>query len=428
MDATGFKVISCDISPDPGLELFGRAGGMRISQSLAVPLEANILISRDAAGDPVYLIALDTLFAGQCLKDALSEALFARGHLKIAENLVLVASHTHSAPALDNSKPRLGAMEPGYLEFVVGRISDALDTIQESGSQESQLYYARSACEGSVYRRKRAWARLPGQFGFHRQTIMAPNHDCEINKTLTLICVGPVDAPLAVIWSWACHPVSEPDPNAISADFPGHMRQWLREKFGNPNLTVLFMPGFSGDIRPDSKAWLPRLSKLFRVPFTTVFAVPSQSALARLNGDLQDAMQSALNRLRPLTDPGGRVIIKNDHLPLSEIGSFDLAVDHIPLVHLTIGGLEILAVGAEVSNAYLLQLPKPPNGHCRIETGCANHVFGYIPTQKQCLNGGYEGGGFLRKFSISGSFHPASLHNMERKLKTLCETADRKIF
>lgn len=428
MQSAGFKVISCDISPESGLALFGRGGEIRISQSLAVPLEANILISRDSAGDPVYLIALDTLFAGQCLKDALSDALIARGHLKIAENLVLVASHTHSAPALDDTKPRLGPMEQGYLEFVVGRISDALDTVQESDPQKSQLYYGRSSCEGSVYRRKRAWARLPGQFGFHQQTIMAPNHDCEINKTLTLICVGPVDDPLAVIWSWACHPVSEPDPNAISADFPGHMRHWLRAKLGNPNLTVLYMPGFSGDIRPDSKAWLPRISKLFRVPFATVFAEPSLSALARLKGDLQDAMEIALNRLRPLRDPGGRVIIKNDHLHLSEVGSFDLSVDYIPLVHLTIGGLEILGVGAEVSNGYLSHLPEPPSGHCRIETGCANHVFGYIPTEKQCLNGGYEGGGFLKKFSISGSFRSASLHQMERKLKTLCETADRETF
>ena len=59
----------------------------------------------------------------------------------------------------------------------------------------------------------------------------------------------PTDRPIAVLWSYACHPVGFPARTRVSADFPGVVRRALRDAHG-AELPVLFLQGFAGDVRP----------------------------------------------------------------------------------------------------------------------------------------------------------------------------------
>ncbi len=55
----------------------------------------------------------------------------------------------------------------------------------------------------------------------------------------------------ALLWQYACHPVCNPERLRVSAEFPGVVRQRLRRDLG-PETAVLYLQGFSGDIRPCS--------------------------------------------------------------------------------------------------------------------------------------------------------------------------------
>src|SRR5256714_2254536 len=57
------------------------------------------------------------------------------------------------------------------------------------------------------------------------------------------------ERPVALLWSYACHPVTFAEPWQVSADYPGVVRRALRAAFG-ADLPVLFLQGCAGDIRP----------------------------------------------------------------------------------------------------------------------------------------------------------------------------------
>ena len=54
---------------------------------------------------------------------------------------------------------------------------------------------------------------------------------------------------LSIMWNFACHPVMHHSPNHLSAHFPGEIRLHLRHQWAE-NLPILFLQGFSGDVRP----------------------------------------------------------------------------------------------------------------------------------------------------------------------------------
>ena len=98
--------VVASIDPDHPVPLAGRAGEARITKRVHDPLEANILAIFDAAACNAVLISIDAVFVGRELSDALLEA--CTGFGVNAQSVLIVASHTHSAPALENTKPLLG--------------------------------------------------------------------------------------------------------------------------------------------------------------------------------------------------------------------------------------------------------------------------------------------------------------------------------
>src|SRR6202795_3838722 len=54
--------------------------------------------------------------------------------------------------------------------------------------------------------------------------------------------------PITVIWNYACHPTDFPGFLQVSAEYPGIVRSRLRSELGD--IPVLFLQGFSGDVRP----------------------------------------------------------------------------------------------------------------------------------------------------------------------------------
>ncbi|KJV04988.1 hypothetical protein [Methylocucumis oryzae] len=67
----------------------------------------------------------------------------------------------------------------------------------------------------------------------------------------------------AIVWTFACHPVGFPEPDTVSADFVGVVRERLRKIYG-PQVPVIFAPGCMGDVRPRSPGTWKTLSNIAR--------------------------------------------------------------------------------------------------------------------------------------------------------------------
>ena len=84
----------------------------RLSQKQLEPLELNWLLIEHANHEKVLVVSVDALFSCNLLEEKIIKELNSQ---KIFVNgLYSVASHTHFAPAIDNSKPELGRADPKY--------------------------------------------------------------------------------------------------------------------------------------------------------------------------------------------------------------------------------------------------------------------------------------------------------------------------
>src|SRR5204862_205104 len=106
------------------LPLAGYAARRGPSRGVADPLELNALLLR-APGQSVAILTADLLFVTAELKARLLEAVGAKLGLDEA-SLLVAASHTHTAPAVDASKPRLGVCDAAYADVVAGRATELL--------------------------------------------------------------------------------------------------------------------------------------------------------------------------------------------------------------------------------------------------------------------------------------------------------------
>ena len=200
------------------------------STAVFEPLEANFILLRQ--GDDVFLLAtLDLLYAGPAVRRGINAAMgqVVPGHVMVG------ASHTHYAPSTLDDKPNLGLVDQDYVEALVGRLRSCVRSmLSEAGEPVLSWSVGAGNLHHSISR------RLPTRRGVK----MAPNRAGPRDERATVVLVGNAQAPSAIVWNYACHPVSHPRPGMVAAHYPAVVRERLRSHFGQPNLPVLFFQGF----------------------------------------------------------------------------------------------------------------------------------------------------------------------------------------
>jgi len=352
------------------------------------------------------------LFVTADLKRRIAERL--RPELELDDaSFLFAASHTHFAPSVDPSKPRLGPVDPAYVDLVIERGAELLSRLATTRSDQgvARVEYRNGLAAHAINRRRMGWRLSPRAPHLPRRAALrAPNAKGPSDETVHVVTlVGSSGRPAAVLWSYACHPVSFAEPRLVSADFPGVVRRALRTAFGN-DLPVLFLQGCAGDIRP-RELGRPRslrrrlaevvVGKLF-TPFTPAeYATWSGSLAARVVD-----LARASGRAFPL--PSG---FRTAHasLPLSDLidgaapGNPSLTLQRLELAP----GLAIAAMSAEPVVEYGLALrATEPDGRVVIPAGYTDRVFGYLPTAGMLGQHGYEDEGFMEAFGLSGRFRP----------------------
>jgi len=232
-------VARVDITPSPGLLLQGYPHPERIATGVRDPLYARILVLR-AGATRLAIVDLDLIatFGPEYLAQ-LRDAI--QGEV---QNLLVIAVHTHSGPALiPSSTPPPGDWESS----AVAKVAEAV--------------------------RQAAMHMVPARLGvgygisYIGHNRLHRSRDGTVNwfePNWTAVSTAPVDptvavlriddlagSPLAILVNYACHPVVfGPDNRLYSADFPSVMTRVVERAFDGKPL-CFFLQGADGDINPN---------------------------------------------------------------------------------------------------------------------------------------------------------------------------------
>jgi hypothetical protein len=362
------------------------------------------------------VVTADLMFIGQELRSGVLQRL--AGAVE-ETSLFFAASHTHFAPATDDRRPALGRLDRHYLQLVCERVSDLVARLLRDRLVPATIEYARGRADHAVNRRLRAAWHLSRRGPMIGAVVAAPNPAGPRDESMHVVRVSGGDGrPIALIWSYACHPVAFPRPLEVSADYPGRVRQRLRDRFDSA-LPVLFLQGFAGDIRPPELERLSsptgRLRRLLLGPRFGRFTAEEWDRWADSLADrlLETAAGAAFERLL------GPLRTRRAVRPLGQfmLGAPDF--QQVTFHRLSLGRLAAVGVSAEVVTEYGPLVRTAFDGRISIPVGYIDEVYGYLPTARMVREGGYEADWFRRPFALEGPVNPRVEANCVAALREL---------
>jgi hypothetical protein len=244
---------------------------------------------------------------------------------------------------------------------------------------------------------------------------MRENRRGTADQSVTVVRTEGLDGePIAVLWSYACHPVSFPFALHVSADYPGVVRARFRDRLGD-DVPMLFLQGFSGDLRPTATIGPGRR------PAAVLDVLRNGRVLGRFSErdfhswseSLAGAALSAAERAHEV-EPA--LASTTRELALAEIFDGDTDGRRLRAQRLRLGDrLQIVALNAEPVNEYAAHVRRVYPGTETMSVGCVGDVVGYLPTEPMLAEGGYEVTEFQHWFSLEGRFRT----NVERAVVDL---------
>jgi len=359
-------------------------------------IEVNFIVFLSDIKD-IYLIQIDTLFVDIPFKIGIEEELKRVG---IRIDVICVASHSHSLPGIDLCKPALGACNSDYRNFLKEKIvKNIKETIIDEGLTEVSFSRSKKYSWLSIGRRG---SRSKNNFSLLRLRNSVPDFS-NLGAYIEITCFWDRNKSriFAIIWTFPAHPVLNPNEREFSADFPGCVRDLLREELGDKSLTVLYFPGCAGDMRPLIKAQTAQKTLLDFIvgqSFKKCNANDFKKYCVSLKADLIECMENNKNDEKKKSLK--LVDYQKKQIPLEKIGFRSESCKFLRVELIKFNNISSFAfLNCEPSHAYhdLFE------NDCTV-TGYSSGVFGYLPTDEQIKQGGYEVTGFLSFFGTSGCF------------------------
>jgi neutral ceramidase len=383
------------------------------SKAVMVPFEANILALREN-GHALAIISLDWFYASPGLRQRILDR--CAGRLD-DRSLFVAASHAHTSPATDPTKVGFSAVDEAYVTSVENNIANRVnEMLRLSDWRPARLRFTTTTCDCCINRRRLIWR--PKGLRLQRIVFTHPNPAAARDRELRLLRVEDEGGRLlSVIWGISCHPTEWPQIRELSSDYPGVVRQALRERLGR-DLPVLFLQGFCGDLRPPATGrwvrtgpWKRRLlvlcSSLLNGPdFIRFTSEEYRTWVEGISTCARRAADEAAN-VPPLITT---LVSHRTSVALSALGlsgeTCSLTCHWFDLAE----GLKFVGLSAEPCWEYIHLVKRIFPGKTIWPVGYIDSVFGYLPTQSMLSEGGYEVTGFRRPFGIKGEFVPDLEH------------------
>jgi len=413
------RAASCDVTPrDRQIRLAGYALRQAPVSTILDPIEISAMLL-ECPGQRCLIFSFDLMIVGSELQDIILEKLQRLGFGP--DEVVLLASHTHTAPATDQACERLGIPETEFVDDVAEAAENLVRGMQRQPASEVSLALLRGQLNHSINRR-RYWPfpTVGRMYGFRLTSVtFSPNPGGPRDEAATVILFRKADdgQPLGVIWHYTCHPTAVMPENVISADYPGAVRRALRERFGE--IPCVFVQGFCGDIRPDihtsqQAGWRERLRRAVRTMMSgPLFASATAQDWRRWSKDLAAGVRDIAEGSPASTFSPARLQTGAARIPLDHFFTGSTPDKLLAAQVIRIGEeLEIVALSAEACVEWervLDQAVPIPPGRIRLYAGYLGALFGYLPTAAQVPEGGYEVVGFQPLFGLSGRFEPGQI-------------------
>ena len=231
-------VAKVNITPASSVPLWGFSDRKSPATGTLDPLYARVLVL-EAGGKRLALVSLDL---GRPFGPASLEQL-RRATQKNVSFLIVTATHTHSAPAVQDVQPNgPAAWESAALGKIANAVAEACSHLTEAqiGTGYGVKFIAHNRLRVNSDETV-SW--------FERnltQVVTAP-----VDGTVAVLRVDRPDGqPLAILVNYACHPVVFGSDNLqYSADFPAVTAQTVEEAFQHKPI-CFFLQGAPGDINP----------------------------------------------------------------------------------------------------------------------------------------------------------------------------------
>jgi neutral ceramidase len=240
-NAQSFKagVARADITPPPGVELWGYGDRSGPATGTLDPLFARVLVLDDGR----QAVAVVTLDLGRSFGQPQMTSVRERARrIHNVNEVMFSASHTHSGPVIDEDYDQVPEWEKRALDKIVEAIGAARGRLTEArlgvGYGQAILGHNRRYIQ-SDGRVKMLWRNSTGQ----------PTG--VIDPSIGVIRIDDRQGvPLAILVNYACHPVVfGPDNLRYSADYPGAMARVVEASW-NGRPVCFFLQGAPGDINP----------------------------------------------------------------------------------------------------------------------------------------------------------------------------------
>jgi neutral ceramidase len=387
-----------DITPSGSVDLWGYSNRTGPATGKRDPLFAKVLLLDDGT----HRLALVTLDLGRTFD--LESMDFVRDRVRKSagvEQVFFFASHTHSAPVINDAYPpgKRPAWETAALERIAAAIEQAATRLEPAkiGTGEGEVFIGHNRRyvypDGTV---KMLW----------RNATKTPTHPVDPRVGVIRID-GAGGRVIAVVVNYACHPVIfGPDNLRYSADYPSATARVVEEGFGHGALS-LFLQGAAGDINPyyDKMRLEEDADKLMeetgrklgdealRVARAIETRTPAQPELKftldvrhfKLRYDPQKLLASVKPTVRP--DVFGRKYLET---PL------DCPVTTLLINH----EIALAGMPGEPFTDFGMSFRDRSPAKVSFFAGYANGYFGYFPTIRAAVEGGYGAEGIMARAEV----------------------------
>lgn len=412
-----------DITPVTSIPLAGFAHRERSFALVSLPLFARIhcFEQTDSTGKKVrvLLVSADLIWWGTDLVVKLRPKLKERFAF---DAVLLHATHNHSGPQTSGLfTVSLGERDEAYLELLENKLLLGIElalrnlepVIVERGSEASPI---------GVNRRK----------NIDREFIMAPNVDGPVDPEVTVIRFRTQEGELKSLFvHYTCHPTTTDD-NDVSSEFPGVALDRIESRLDGA-VVGAFLQGCCGDIRP----YLVREGMFYR---------GHRVEVEHFGKLLSDAVLRINDRPMELLTPGTlKYTTKLVPLPFQSIPKIDelkeqsglpdirgecakLLLEHPErlqrFIPLEVTRLELaeqlafLAFNAEMVVDYGLYIKEISRG-TSLPLAYTNGMIGYVPTEEQLHQGGYESKDSVPYFGLPAPFHYQTETIIRREINKL---------
>ena len=421
------------ITPTEPLWMGGYAARDKPSDGKVHDLFAKVLVVEDLTGHRLVIVTADLLGITRELRTAIETQVQQYGVGR--GNLLLNASHTHCGPELRSDRllrlgidARYAALSQQYVRLISKRIAKLVGEVV-SRIEPARLVYSYARAGFAMNR------RLPTEKGF----INSPNPDGPTDHQVPVLRVENAAGELkSILFGYACHATTL-SIQQLCGDYPGFAQQYLEE--AHPGVVALFMNGCSADQNPYPRRTLDLARQHGRALANGVETALMTKNQKQLRGSLKVDLQNVTLRF---ADPptrselekelasGNKYIRIHAQGLLDELdarGEIQIIFDHFPIQVAQFGNdLTLVGICGEAVVDYSLRCKKELSGNSGNAVwvaGYCNDVFGYLPSKRVLLEGGYEAGAAMRYTRFPGPFDEsvesrivAGIHELVLKVRS----------